>query len=104
MLAMTDKQLEPARTVLEKIGGVDVAAKVTGKHVSRIYRWTYSREKGGTGGVVPHEDATKLLEHARANQIDLKAEDFFVVGSSSEADELLDDAARIAIEHTGAVA
>jgi hypothetical protein len=74
---MTDKQLEPARTVLAKIGGVDVAAEVTGKHVSRIYRWTYPREKGGTGGVVPHDDATKLLAHAREKSIDLKAEDFF---------------------------
>lgn len=77
MPAMSEKQLEPARTILAKIGGVDVAAKITGKHVSRIYRWTYPREKGGTGGVVPHEDATKLLEHAKANGVDLVADDFF---------------------------
>lgn len=74
---MTDNQLEPARSVLAKIGGVDVAAKITGKHVSRVYRWTYPRERGGTGGVVPHDDATKLLDHAKQNDIDLRADDFF---------------------------
>jgi hypothetical protein len=82
---MSEKQLEPARTVLSKIGGVEVASKVTGKHVSRIYRWTYPRDKGGTGGVVPHDDATKLLEHAKANQIDLTAEDFFALASEGQA-------------------
>jgi hypothetical protein len=82
---MTDKQLEPARTVLAKIGGVEVASKVTGKHVSRIYRWTYPREKGGTGGVVPHDDATKLLAHARAKEIDLTADDFFQAETLQEA-------------------
>jgi len=82
---MSDRNLEPASTVLAKIGGVDVAAQVTGKHVSRIYRWTYPRSKGGTGGVIPHDDATKLLKHASENGIALRAEDFFVVEAHSTA-------------------
>lgn len=81
-----DAKLEPARSVLAKIGGVEVAAKITGKHVSRIYRWTYPREKGGTGGVVPHDDATKLLEYARANSLDLQPADFFATASESQQD------------------
>lgn len=76
---MSDRNLEPANTVLALIGGVEVAAEVTGKHVSRIYRWTYSREKGGTGGVIPHEDATKLLKHASEKNIPLTAAHFFMV-------------------------
>lgn len=80
-----DDKLDPAKTVLTKIGGVDVAARVTGKHVSRVYRWTYPREKGGTGGVVPHDDATKLLEYAKANGIALDAGDFFQITSSEAA-------------------
>ena len=85
---MSDRNLEPASTVIAKIGGVDIAAKVTGKHVSRIYRWTYPREKGGTGGVIPHEDATKLLKHASDHKIKLTAADFFMVGSSTAPPEL----------------
>lgn len=80
-----DDKLDPAKTVLTKIGGVDVAARVTGKHVSRVYRWTYPRDKGGTGGVVPHDDATKLLEYAKANSIALAAEDFFRITSREAA-------------------
>lgn len=82
---MSDSQLEPARSVIEKIGGVDAVATVTGKHVSRIYRWTYPRNRGGTGGVVPHDDATKLLIHAEKKGIALRASDFFVVPSHPES-------------------
>lgn len=69
--------LEPAKSVIEKVGGVEVAAKVTGKHISRIYRWMYPAARGGTGGVVPHSDAMKLLDHARSNSIELSPDDFY---------------------------
>lgn len=82
---MSDRNLEPASTVLAKIGGVEVAASITGKHVSRIYRWTYPREKGGTGGVIPHEDATKLLKHASENKLELTPADFFMVDEGPPA-------------------
>jgi len=74
---MSEHRLNPAKSVIAKIGGIDVAASVTGKHVSRIYRWMQPREKGGTGGVVPHGDATKLLRHAASHGLDLTANDFF---------------------------
>lgn len=80
---MSDRNLEPASTVLAKIGGVEIAAQITGKHVSRIYRWTYPRNKGGTGGVIPHEDATKLLKHASDHKIALTPSDFFMVEATS---------------------
>lgn len=80
---MSDKHLEPARTVIAKAGGVEAVARITGKHVSRIYRWMHPREKGGTGGVVPHADATKLLKEAQSDEkIDLRPEDFFVTDCS----------------------
>ena len=82
---MSEKHLEPAKTVIAKIGGVDVAASITGKHVSRIYRWMYPAEKGGTGGVVPHADARKLLDHSKASGLDLHAEDFFAAPNLAEA-------------------
>ena len=85
---MSDRNLEPASTVLAKIGGVEIAAQVTGKHVSRIYRWTYPRSKGGTGGVIPHEDATKLLKHASEHKLELTAADFFMVEGKDAPPEL----------------
>lgn len=67
--------MEPAKTILDLIG-VENAAKVTGKHISRVYRWTYPSSRGGTGGIIPHVDAIKLLAYARENEINLNEADF----------------------------
>lgn len=67
--------MEPAKSILDRIG-VEAAARVTGKHISRIYRWTYPTSKGGTGGIIPHTDALKLLDHAREHGIHLDEADF----------------------------
>jgi hypothetical protein len=74
---MGTSHLEPARSVIGKIG-IDRVAEVTGKHVSRVYRWMSPREKGGTDGVIPYSDATKLLAYAQQNGIALSPADFFV--------------------------
>ncbi|MHB0784407.1 hypothetical protein [Bradyrhizobium sp. 5.13L] len=68
--------LNPAKAVIEKIGGYEAAAGITGKHITRVYRWTYPTSRGGTGGVIPHSDALKLLNHAKFAGIALAAEDF----------------------------
>lgn len=67
--------MDPAKSILERIG-YEVAAKVTGKHISRVYRWTYPQDRGGTGGVIPHADAVKLLDHAKQSDLGLSASDF----------------------------
>lgn len=61
------------------MGGADVVASITGKHVSRVYRWMQPKRKGGTGGVIPHEDAQKLLTDAAERGLPLAASDFFLV-------------------------
>ena len=49
----------PARRVLEKCGngdfskGCEFVAQCTGLKVNGVLRWTYSREKGGAGGLIP---------------------------------------------------
>lgn len=72
---MSEKHLDPARSVIAKIG-IDKVAEVTGKHVSRVYRWMYAKEKGGTGGFIPPEDAKTLLAWARGNGVLLSASEF----------------------------
>lgn len=67
--------MEPAKSILDRIG-VETAAKVTGKHITRVYRWKYPSSRGGTGGVIPHPDALKLLEHSRENGLGLVEADF----------------------------
>lgn len=67
--------MDPAKSILDLIG-VETAAKVTGKHISRVYRWTYPASRGGTGGIIPHIDAIKLLDHARGESLPLSEADF----------------------------
>ena len=74
---MKDSHLEPARSVIGKLG-VETVATVTGKHVSRVYRWMYPKSRGGTGGHIPPEDAAAILDHARQEAIDLTPADFFL--------------------------
>jgi len=73
---MSETHLEPARSVIAKIG-VDATVKVTGKHFSRVYRWMYPKARGGTGGRIPQQEALLLLEYARTHGIDLTPADFF---------------------------
>lgn len=79
---MSEIHLDPAKSIIAKIGGVDVVASVTGKHISRVYRWMYPKERGGTGGLIPQVEAIKLLSHARSNSIDLDAEEILGVAPS----------------------
>lgn len=74
---MSEHHLEPAKTVIAKMGGVDAVASVTGKHVSRVYRWMYPKNRGGTDGYIPPKDAGRLLQDAASRGLDLKASDFF---------------------------
>lgn len=78
MVGMSKDHLEPARSVIAKIG-IEKVAEITGKHVSRVYRWMYSKERGGTGGLIPQSDAPVLLNYARENKIALSADEFFPI-------------------------
>lgn len=70
-------KLNPAHDVILAFGGFDAVAAITGKHISRVYRWTYPKERGGTGGFIPQADAAKLLAHAKANGLPVTASSFF---------------------------
>lgn len=75
--------LEPAKSVIAKVGGPDVVARITGRNVTRVYRWMYPPERGGTGGVIPHDEARKLLDYAAQQQIALTPADFFATGAAA---------------------
>jgi hypothetical protein len=67
--------MDPAKTILDRIG-VEKAAEVTGKSISRVYRWAKPASHGGTGGIIPHIDALKLLDHVRVAGIPISEADF----------------------------
>jgi hypothetical protein len=49
----------PAKRVICAFGGAASLAKAVNRDVSRILRWTYPAERGGTGGSIP--GGTKML-------------------------------------------
>jgi hypothetical protein len=69
--------MEPANTIIEICGGVGVVAEMTGRDLSRVHRWTYPKDKGGTDGLIPTDAAQELMREARKRGIPLTPEHFF---------------------------
>lgn len=77
-----------AENVISKCGGHRVVAEMLGIHVSRVYRFTHSKERGGTGGIIPSRHQSTLLTEARRRGIDLSPSDFFeTIGGIANAEE-----------------
>lgn len=80
-------QCEPATSLINRLGGLTKVSGVCGVNVSTVQRWRMPREKGGTGGFIPHWHARRLLDHAAKEGIAVKAEDFFVSEASQAFDQ-----------------
>lgn len=68
--------MEPASTIIRKLGGAKIVAAITGLAVTAPYRWQHPRQKGGTGGLIPQKYHRFLLAYARQHGIALGAADF----------------------------
>lgn len=66
-----------ADKVIEKCGGVAKTAALVGKSKGWVYRWTYPKSKGGTGGEVPRSAQKKLLDLAHHGVVEITPNDFF---------------------------
>lgn len=66
-----------AEIVIRKCGGHQQVADLLGIDVTSVYRWTYSKERGGTGGLVPTRHQSVLLEKAQRAGFELAPADFF---------------------------
>jgi len=67
----------PAANLIKKSGGHNVVSKWTGATLTSVYRWTYPKDKGGTGGRVPQDRIQTWIEAAKQHGIKLKLSDFF---------------------------
>lgn len=74
--ALQNPRLDPARSIVERLGGEIKVSRITRSSLSTPYSWQYPKEKGGTGGNIPQRHHRTLLDYARENRIPLKAEDF----------------------------
>jgi hypothetical protein len=78
-------RFDPAHSIIKRLGGEDVVREVTGAGETAPYRWQHAREKGGTGGIIPHKHAVKLLAYATERQIDVTPADFLAAPTLAEA-------------------
>lgn len=71
--------MEPARSIIARLGGEKIVSEITGRAYTAPYRWQQPFEKGGTGGLIPQRLHVKLLDYAAANGIALAPADFLPV-------------------------
>jgi len=74
---------EPANTIITKFKGLKPLAEVCDVKVHTVMRWRMPREKGGTGGVVPHWHVQAILNAARERGIDVRASDFAPIAETA---------------------
>lgn len=66
---------EPAKTVISRLGGLTKVSALCGVDISTVQRWRMSRDKRGTGGIIPAKYMEVLLQHANDTGVDVKADD-----------------------------
>lgn len=83
-----------AEQIIEKVGGVAKVATICGRTHSWVYKWTYPKDKGGRDGLVPHEDAEKLIAASLRGECPVVLpSDFFAASSPTNTDGVLPTAA-----------
>ena len=75
--------MEPATTIIRKLGGEATVAGIAGTALSAPYRWQHEKSRGGTGGTIPQAHHRALLDYADAHGIALKAEEFLLPRASA---------------------
>lgn len=70
--------MDPASSIIERLGGVAVVSDLTGTAYTAPYRWTYPRDRGGTDGAIPQRHHRTLLDYAARKGIPLDANDFLL--------------------------
>ncbi|RVU14937.1 hypothetical protein [Methylobacterium oryzihabitans] len=68
--------LEPAASIIAKLGGPARTSRAIGLSRSTVSKWTYPKHRGGTGGHVPHWHISKIIDFAKANNIKITENDF----------------------------
>lgn len=69
--------MEPAKSIIKRLGGEKAVAEITATSYTAPYRWQHPLAKRGTGGVIPQRHIPTLLAYARQHGIALAPDDFF---------------------------
>ena len=80
---LTTSKVTQAERVIEKFGGISNLQKLFKTYgvkmaISTIYRWTYSKQRKGTGGLIPPHMWEYLQKIARNEGVVFTAEDYSI--------------------------
>lgn len=64
-----------AERVINAFDGASRLSLLTGIDKSSVYRWTYTKERGGTDGAIPHGNHEAILHAAEVNNIQITRSD-----------------------------
>jgi hypothetical protein len=71
MTIPTIHTLNPAYTVVERLGGKSTVAQTLGLSKAQMTRWCSPTDAGGTGGVIPQKYWGTLLDMAKQQRVRL---------------------------------
>lgn len=69
MTIPTIHTMEPAYSVIEKLGGKSTVAEQLGLSKAQMTRWCAPADAGGTGGVIPQKYWAQLMQMARLQRV-----------------------------------
>lgn len=77
--------MEPADSIIKKLGGPSRVAEAAGVHRTRVSNWKRPRSAGGTGGRIPQNHIPALLALADKLNVPLTHAEFFPVTQAEGA-------------------
>jgi len=69
--------MEPASTLIKRLGGPSAIAAFLGLHRTRVSKWQAPTDKGGTGGKIPMRHWDGLFQLAGQKGIALTTDDLY---------------------------
>lgn len=84
ILKSNEEFLEPATSIIKLLGGVCKTAVVSGRDVSNVCKWRWSRVRGGTGGLIPTKVFPSLALEARRLGKEMKFANLIMEGAGDE--------------------
>lgn len=68
-------QLNPAREIVAKLGGVNATARALDLSPSAVSRWMQPPSKHGTGGHIPRRHWPAIIKHAKSEGVRIRLTD-----------------------------
>ncbi len=80
--------MEPAQTIIAKLGGPGTVSEVVGIHRTRVSNWQRPRAKGGTNGLIPQDYHLRLIDFAAEKGVVLTGNDFLPLRSQPSSEQV----------------